>query len=206
MKLHAIKVLIFCGVFLLFIANCKDTQTTVRNQKGSTFKVSGDEARQLMQGWRPSEYLENDFDDQGEIVIDRMTGLMWQKSGSDYLLTHEEAQSYIKKLNGQRFAGYEDWRLPTIEELTSLLEPEKQTLYINPPFDAAQAQCWSADTLSKGPALIVSFNYGQVDWCNLKLSCGYVRAVRADLSHDQEAEIHPPVRFALSLGRFRPTK
>jgi hypothetical protein len=194
-KLQKISVVVFCGGLMLFMASCNSPRRTVRKNRGTTFRVPAGEAQQLMQGWRPDAYLENDFDDLGDVVVDRATRLMWQTSGSGYLLAYKEARVYIKTLNRERFAGYDDWRLPKIEELTSLLESEKQVSYINPLFDTTQAQCWSADTLSHGPALIVSFNYGQVDWCSLKRSCGYVRAVRVDMSHRPEAGIHPPVQL-----------
>jgi len=145
--------------------------------------VSNDEAQKVFgidEKRRPLEYIENDFEDLGEIVTDQATGLMWQKSGSDTSLTYKEAQAYIEQLNRDRFAGYNDWRLPTIEELMSLLEPEKQSngLYINPLFDAKQQWCWSADKRSPGPAWLVSFDDGYVYWGFLNYYY-YVRAVRS---------------------------
>ncbi len=135
--------------------------------------------------WRPLEYIRNDFEDRGEVVIDRATGLMWQKSGSKTYMVYEKAQKYVQDLNRKKFAGYDDWRLPTIPELISLLEPEKQSndLYINPIFDATQRWCWSADRRikgegSSGSAWNVDFNYGVVYGLNL-LHDVYVRVVRS---------------------------
>ena len=134
---------------------------------------------------RPLEYIQNDYEDRGEVVVDHATGLMWQKAGSPNYMIYKDAQAYIRELNTQQFAGYSDWRLPTIPELMSLLEPEKQAndLYINPIFDKTQFWCWSADRLpedesSSGSAWGVIFDLGVVYWNNLNLSY-YVRAVRS---------------------------
>ena len=133
------------------------------------------------------EYIENQFEDQDKTVIDHRTGVMWQKSGSERL-TYEKAQEYVKELNRQKFAGYDDWRLPTIPELMSLIvmEPEEQAslLYINPIFDAKQFRCWSADRLpagegsSSGAAWFVSFSDEMVGWDSL-VNRHYVRCVRS---------------------------
>ncbi|MBD3305685.1 TIR domain-containing protein, partial [candidate division KSB3 bacterium] len=64
-------------------------------------------------GSHPLEYIENDYERQGDVVVDHATGLMWQQSGSDKELTYTQAQQYVKGLNQKKFAGYDDWRLPT---------------------------------------------------------------------------------------------
>ncbi|ETR68853.1 MAG: hypothetical protein OMM_04312 [Candidatus Magnetoglobus multicellularis str. Araruama] len=70
--------------------------------------------------------FENNFVDNGDnTVFDRRTGLMWQKSGSDNYMSFDSAEKYVQKLNRRNFAGYSDWRLPTIEELASLMENKR---------------------------------------------------------------------------------
>jgi hypothetical protein len=60
-------------------------------------------------------------DNNDDTITDRATGLMWQKSGSSSSTDNGSAKEYVNELNRQRFAGYADWRMPTIEELASLL-------------------------------------------------------------------------------------
>ncbi|MGH7455338.1 MAG: DUF1566 domain-containing protein, partial [bacterium] len=61
---------------------------------------------------------------QGKVVVDHTTGLMWQQSGSPQFMTHENAEDYVAQLNKDRFAGFGDWRLPTLKEAMSLMEPK----------------------------------------------------------------------------------
>jgi len=106
----------------------------------------------------------------GQVVVDHATGLMWQQSGSPTELTYDDAQTYIRKLNDQKFAGYDDWRLPTVEELLSLVEKERNAngLYIDPIFNQAQTWVWSTDKRqaegdgSAGPAWGIHFDSGYV--------------------------------------------
>ncbi len=148
--------------------------------------VSEDEVKQifgLRDNLRPQQYIRNDFEDQGDVVVDRATGLMWQKAGSGVMF-YNDAPTYIDTLNREQFAGYDDWRLPTIPELMSLLEPEKQSndLYIDPIFDKKQCWCWSADRRLSGgsssAAWYVYFDVGIVYWFDL-VTKFYVRAVRS---------------------------
>ena len=95
------------------------------------------------------------------IVIDHTTGLIWQQSGSDLPLWYDEAKNYVVKLNRNKFAGFSDWRLPTLEEAASLLEPTSN-LNINKIFDSHQGSIWSSDLDAEDGkmAWFVDFMYG----------------------------------------------
>ncbi|MCP4105134.1 MAG: DUF1566 domain-containing protein, partial [Desulfobacteraceae bacterium] len=147
----------------------------VKVSKGEFIKVFGLDGNR-----RPLEYIPNEYkDNEDGTVTDYATGLMWQQSGSDGYINYKQAQKYIQELNSNRFAGYDDWRLPTIDELISLLEPEKKSgdLYIDPIFDTKQRWCWSSDIESSSVAWGVYFSFGNVDLYNL-YNYYYVRGVR----------------------------
>jgi len=116
----------------------------------------------------------------GQVIIDRATGLMWQQAGSSESMRYKAAQQYVKRLNSDNFTGYNDWRLPTADELTSLITQTKQNggLYISSVFDNKQRWCWSSDRGSSGLAWVVYFYYGGVNLNGLS-SNFYVRVVRA---------------------------
>jgi hypothetical protein len=116
---------------------------------------------------------------QGEkSVIDHTTGLTWQQSGSP-AITYTNAEKYIRDLNDKRFAGYNDWRLPTLEEAMSLMEPKTHgNLYIDPVFNHNQTWIWTADKESAGRAWHVHFLDGTCDHDGLG-DDAYVRAVRS---------------------------
>jgi uncharacterized protein YjbI with pentapeptide repeats len=82
------------------------------------------------------------------VVVDNATGLMWHQSGTDNRLVRFEAKEWVKKLNKGGYAGYHDWRLPTLEEAVSLLESSNKNgdyLYIDPVFSKKQVWIWTGD-------------------------------------------------------------
>lgn len=118
--------------------------------------------------------------DGDQVVIDQATGLMWQQSGSSEQRTWNQAKEYIQQLNQQEFAGFSNWRLPTVEELASLLEFRKKNgnYYIDPAFDATQGFCWTGDmVVTTNAAWAVAFHSGHVYYDALDRT-NYVRAVR----------------------------
>lgn len=54
-------------------------------------------------------------------ISDLNTGLMWQKTPGAKL-TWEQAVASVGDFNQQGLGGYQDWRLPTIKELYSIIE------------------------------------------------------------------------------------
>ena len=67
-----------------------------------------------------------------KVVIDHATGLMWHQNGSDNSMKLNVAKQWVRDLNSRGHVGYSDWRLPTVEEVASLLEPSEKDggLYI----------------------------------------------------------------------------
>ena len=67
----------------------------------------------------------------GFTVYDNVTGLTWTQTAdlnrdgainADDKLTFDQAETFIQELNSQNFGGYNDWRLPSIKELYSLID------------------------------------------------------------------------------------
>jgi hypothetical protein len=91
--------------------------------------------------------FENHFvDNKDGTITDKATGLVWQKRGSTNSLDNRGAKEYVKDLNRRRFAGHSDWRMPTVEELASLIKKAKtKGVHLDPVFDNKQIRCWTAD-------------------------------------------------------------
>lgn len=115
-----------------------------------------------------------------QVVIDHATGLTWQKAGSKYLMALEQAKTYVENLSAEKYGGYDDWRLPTLIEVMSLMEPEKKNdeLHIDPVFDREQRWIWTADPAGESVAWMVDFIYGSCGRDHVSISHRYVRAVR----------------------------
>jgi len=114
-----------------------------------------------------------------KLVIDYTTGLTWQQSVSPDFMVYAYALKWIEDLNKNKFAGYDDWRLPTLEEAMSLMEPERKNgdLYIDGVFDRTQSWIWTADKKDGSVAWVVDFSYGNCNYDHVDLSYAG-RAVR----------------------------
>ena len=117
------------------------------------------------------------------VVIDHTTSLMWQQGGSAKYMRHLDVRQYVQQLNRDKFAGYIDWRLPTLEEAMSLMESEKKNgdLYIDPVFDQTQRWIWTADKETSFEEWSASFVFGSCGY-NRVDSFNFVRAVRSGQS------------------------
>jgi TolB-like protein len=126
-------------------------------------------------------------------VTDLATGLMWQRGGSynDYkVLDINAMKGYIEELNRKQFAGYSDWRLPTTEEMASLLHPRHQQndLYIAQFFSniirSGTADLYTETRSKKSPTCwYVDFGNGRLEYDAYAMMGGTtkvnVRAVRS---------------------------
>ena len=88
---------------------------------------------QQCQGNIPASTPVQRFNDQGNgTLIDTQTGLMWKKclegqvgercGGQAVRMEWDSAANLTKLVGSDKFAGYTGWRLPTLDELNSIVE------------------------------------------------------------------------------------
>lgn len=122
-----------------------------------------------------------------DVVIDEATGLMWARDGlaaggnNGAPITWANALIYAEGLN---FAGFDDWRLPNINELLSLVNyavgmPALYVEFINIAYAGGDLY-WSSTTY-EGDILRawgVMFQTGQNTGATLKTATRYILCVR----------------------------
>ena len=129
-------------------------------------------------GYETPEML--DLQNGDKVVIDWASGLMWQQGGSIKEMSFAEAKTWIEHFNQTVHAGFRDWRLPTLEEAMSLMEPKlkKGGLHIDSVFERDQLWIWTCDAIGDTSyAWAVNFRLGGC-FCHLFNTYNYVRAVR----------------------------
>ena len=68
-------------------------------------------------------YGKNDFHDNGDgTITDRATGLMWSKADSGKGMNWQAALTWAQQKNAEKYLGHDDWRLPSVKELQSLVD------------------------------------------------------------------------------------
>ena len=84
-----------------------------------TGPVSGNYVRCV----RGDSYGINQFVDNGDgTVTDQATGLMWMQVDSGSGLDWEQALAYAQTQNEANYLGHNDWRLPNVKELQSIVD------------------------------------------------------------------------------------
>lgn len=106
----------------------------------------------------------------GAAVLDRETGLVWEKAPDATSRTWLAAVNYCtQKIVGNRGG----WRLPTVDELASLVDYSTTALpRLSPghPFTGVTGDYWSANEYDATTAWRVPFYYGSLNSPQLKTS------------------------------------
>ena len=76
---------------------------------------------------------------------DRATGLMWSPFFSAQKITWYETLGLVMEINRSKSGGFENWRMPTLEEAMTLLDSWKNShgLYRDPIFDKKHPEIWT---------------------------------------------------------------
>jgi Protein of unknown function (DUF1566) len=113
------------------------------------------------------------------LVIDAKTSLMWQRSGID-ITSIRRMQLHIEEMNKEKFAGFNDWRLPTLEEAMSLMGPvaNSKGIHLHPCFSKEQPFIFVAAKRNPGGYWFVDYKHGRAFWSSGTIPGGFGRAVR----------------------------
>lgn len=115
---------------------------------------------------RPFRPVANQFEMcASDVVLDRKTHLLWQISGSRYPVNWHTAHQMIDRLNQEAFFGMRSWRIPSIDELLTILRPPiEEEWYCGPKvFDQTHSCLWSSDRCTFTSAWYVSFDLGFIE-------------------------------------------
>jgi serine/threonine protein kinase len=97
---------------------------------------------------QPYSYQIPAFEVVGPLVaLEKRTALYWQRRGAGFTLNWQQAKEYVAHLNAIRWERRDTWRLPTIEELRTVLSPPLHGVTCSswPLFDPAIHWLWSSD-------------------------------------------------------------
>ena len=114
-----------------------------------------------------------------KVVLDNNTGLIWQQRFPTDNYKWDAAVSYCNSLS---YAGYSDWRLPTPQELLTIVDNSRYNPAIDTTYfpNTPSSYFWSSSTRSDitDYAWYVNFYYGNVSDYYKDYSYIYVRCVR----------------------------
>lgn len=95
------------------------------------------------------------------VVIDHQTGLVWQRDGKRKAIDLAAAVAYCQQL---QLGNRQNWRLPKVKELISLVDESHYKPSAYPVFITAANLYWSSSVNPKRPGLnwTVNFSDGHV--------------------------------------------
>lgn len=118
--------------------------------------------------------------DDGRVVVDQRTGLMWQRAGLD-ITSVLSMKRKIEELNKDGFAGFHDWRMPTMEEAMSIMDKEvnSKDIHLNLCFSKEQPFIFVDAQRKPGGYWYVDYKHGRAFWSSGTIPGGFGRLCRS---------------------------
>lgn len=138
--------LLLCLLFMFGMASCTEKLISPEEINNANFDfsfrsiptdLSIDDIKKMIKKY---DFYDKDFNPEGKFenefinsiddtLIDVRTGLMWYRFSlkptktevTNWKVVPINPDEYVAHINTQKIAGFSDWRIPTVEELSSLL-------------------------------------------------------------------------------------
>lgn len=107
---------------------------------------------------RPLRYAVQNFEVVGPLVaFEKNSGLYWQRRGSGFTLDWQQAKDYVDHLNSINWQGRNSWRMPTLDEVFTILNPPLHGVSCSswPLLDTTIHWLWTSDHCTKKQAWMV---------------------------------------------------
>jgi serine/threonine protein kinase len=95
------------------------------------------------------------------VIIDRTTGLMWYDEKPLKKLDFKETSKWIESLNTNKYGGYNNWRLPVLEEVGALLRRDKNNGIRLMAHAVNPQKIWTKDRFSANSIWVIDLISGQ---------------------------------------------
>ena len=152
--------------------------------------------------------LQKRFIDNGDgTITDLETKLMWKQTDSfqdtSKWVNWYNAMEYLQELGKEKFASYDDWRMPTLEEAESLYDEDhvirdmdRMDIFISSTFSPGGGfTTWTSNELPHATAAIFYYRYGHANSNHKEdITKDSVRAVRDVEKREKEKGVlfkHP---------------
>ncbi|MES1204805.1 MAG: DUF1566 domain-containing protein [Pseudomonadota bacterium] len=137
------------------------------------------------------------------VVLDRVTGLMWQRSAPNQFFTFSDAGRHCAEL---RLAGHADWRVPSRIELVSLLDTTRTQPSIDLQAfpDTASDWFWTSSPAAGDPRaawyVYFYFGYPKTDDAGSQFSVRCVRSAAVHAAPASRYQVKPHEVLDVATG------
>jgi len=152
-----------------------------------TKELSDDDVQEIVDKWNfydgalntSGSFAKRLYHHDQHTVVDLQTGLMWQRGGID-ITSIRTMKKKVEQLNEEGIHGYNDWRLPTVEEALSLMESQAndKDIHLNSNFSKEQPFIFTSAQRTPSGYWFVDYKHGRAFWSSGTIPGGFGRLCR----------------------------